>query len=125
MRWGLPNLCLQKKKTAVSYFNLGATQYMLKDYASATEAHKWELNIRQKVLGEDHENTADSYHEQGVTQDVLRDYTSATESQKRALNIRQKVLGEDYEKTTLSYFNLGATQLGEIRQKASSEDHEA
>ena len=71
MCWGLPNLCLQKKNTAVSYFNLGATQNMLKDYA----------------FGEDHENTADSYHELGLTQDVLRDYTSATKSQKLTATI--------------------------------------
>ena len=71
MCWGLPNLCLQKKKTAVSYFNLGATQNMFKDYA----------------LGEDHENTADSYHELGLTHDVLRDYTSATKPQKLTATI--------------------------------------
>ena len=84
---------------------------MLKNYASATESHKRALNIRQKVLGEDHENTADSYHELGVAQYMLGDYTSATESHKQALSIRQKVLGEDHEKTADSYFNLGVTNI--------------
>ena len=94
------------------------------------------LNIRQKVLGEDHENAAESYFNLGVTQYMLRDYTSFTELHKRALNIRQKVLGEDHEKTA---DNLGITQIKlahrtsgsdshkrveEIRQKASGDDRE-
>ena len=83
------------ENAAESYFNLGITQYMLRDYTSATESHKWALNIRQKVLGEDHEKTADNL---GITQIKLGDRTSASDSHKR---------------------------LGEIRQKASSEDHEA
>ena len=53
---------------------------MLRDYTLATESLKRALNIRQKVLGEDHERTADSYHALGVTQYMLRDYTSAIES---------------------------------------------
>ena len=52
------------------------------------------LNIRQKVLGEDHEDAAESYFNLGVTQYMLRDHTSATESFKRAFNNKQKVLGE-------------------------------
>ena len=61
---------------------------MLEDYTSATESHKRALNIRQKVLGEDHKKTADSYFNLGATQYILSDYTSATESNKRVLNIR-------------------------------------
>ena len=65
---------------------------MLEDYTSATESHKRALkralNIRQKVLGEDHENATESYFNLGLTQYILSDYTSATESNKRVLNIR-------------------------------------
>ena len=76
---------------------------MFGDYTSATESHKRALNIRQKVLGQDHENIADGYFNLGVAQYMLKDYASATESHKRALNIRQKVLGEDHENTADSY----------------------
>ena len=69
------------KKIDVSYYNLGATQYVLSDYTSATESLKRTLIIRQKVFGKDHESTASSYPNLGVTQYMLRDYTSATESQ--------------------------------------------
>ena len=76
------------EKTADSSHELGLTQYMLKDYTSATESHKRALNIRQEVLVEDHEKTADSYFNLGATQYILSDHTSATESNKRVLNIR-------------------------------------
>ena len=79
---------------------------MLCDYTSATESNKRALNIRQKELGEDHENTAHSYFNLGITQYVLTDNNLATQSHKRALNIRQKALGEDHENTADSYFNL-------------------
>ena len=83
---------------------------MLRDYTSATESHKRALNIRQKVLGEDHDKTTVSYLNLGATQSMLGDYTLATESHKRALNIRQKVLGEDHKNTADSYHELGLTQ---------------
>ena len=43
------------------------TQYMLRDYTTATESHKRALTMRQKVLSEDHENTADKYHDVGMS----------------------------------------------------------
>ena len=82
------------ENAAESYFNLGRTQYMLGDYTSATESHKWALNIREKVLGEDHEKTADNL---GITQIKLGDHTSASDPHKRVREIRQKALGEDHE----------------------------
>ena len=88
---------------------------MIRDHTSATESHKRGLKIRQKILGEDHENTADSHHNFWCNQYMLNDYVLATESHKRALKIRQKVLGEDHEKTAESYHNWGATQTGLAR----------
>ena len=48
------------KKTASSYYKLGASQYMLYDYTSATESKKRALK-RQKVFGEDYESSSKSY----------------------------------------------------------------
>ena len=41
---------------------------MLRDYTSATSSLKRALDLRQKVLDEDHEKTADSNHELGIAQ---------------------------------------------------------
>ena len=100
------------KKTGVSYYNLRATQYVLRDYTSATESQNWALSIKEKVLGEDHKKTADCYRDLGIIQYLLTDYTSATESHKRALNmIRQKRLGEGHAKTSDSYISWGLPNI--------------
>ena len=57
------------------------------NHVEAFESEKRALNIRLKVLGEEHSQTADSYHSLGVTQHSLGDFVSALESNKRALNI--------------------------------------
>ena len=76
----------------------------------ALESEKRALNIRLKVLGEEHSQTVHSYHSLGVTQHSLGDFVSALESKKRALNIRLKVLGEEHSQTAHSYHSLGVTQ---------------
>ena len=62
---------------------------------SALESDKRALNIRLKVLGDEHSQTADSYHSLGVTQHSLGDFVSALQSAKCALDIRMKVHGEE------------------------------
>ena len=73
------------EKTADSYHELGVTQYMLRDYTSATDLLKRALKIREKVLVEDHEKTADSYLYLGATQYMLGDYILAAQSLKRTV----------------------------------------
>ena len=80
------------------------------NHVEALESEKRALNIRLKVLGEEHSQTAHSYHSLGVTQHSLGDFVSALESDKRALNIRLKVLGEEHSQTAHSYHELGLTQ---------------
>ena len=77
---------------------------------SALESDKRALNIRLKVLGEEHSQTAHSYHSLGVTQHSLGDFVSALESNKRALNIRLKVLSKEHLQTADSCHSLAATQ---------------
>ena len=63
---------------------------------SALESNKRALNIRLKVLVEEHSQAAASYHSLGVTQHLLGDFVSALESNKRALNISLEDLGEEH-----------------------------
>ena len=60
------------------------------------------LNIRLKVLGEQHSQTADSYRSLRVTQHSLGDFVSALQSAKLALDIRMKVHGEEDPRTVNS-----------------------
>ena len=95
--------------------NIGATssnnsERTKANHVEAFESEKRALNIRLKVLGEEHSQTAHSYHSLGATQHSLGDFVSALESNKRALNIRLKVLGEEHSETADSYHSLGVTQ---------------
>ncbi|XP_022777474.1 uncharacterized protein LOC111318876, partial [Stylophora pistillata] len=96
-----------EKKCKTSSKNIERTEV---NYAEALESEKRSLNIKLKVLGEDHLQTADSYHKVGVVQHSLGDFVSALESKKRALDIRLKALGEDHSQTADSYDSLGVTQ---------------
>ena len=69
---------------------------------SALESKKCALNIRLKVLVEEHSQTADSYDALGATQHSLGDFVSALESNKCALDIRMKVHGEEDPRTVNS-----------------------
>ncbi|XP_066018264.1 uncharacterized protein [Pocillopora verrucosa] len=80
------------------------------NHVEALESEKRALNIRLKVLGEQHSQTAHSYHSLGVTQHSLGDFVSALESKRRALDIRLNVLGQEHSQTADSYHSLGVTQ---------------
>ena len=80
------------------------------NHVEALESNKRALNIRLKVLGEEHSQAAASYHSLAATQHSLGDFVSALASAKRALNIRLKILGEEHSQTADSYHLLGVTQ---------------
>ena len=80
------------------------------NHVEALESEKRALDIRLKVLGEEHLQTASSYHSLAATQHSLGDFVSALESDKRALNIRLKVLGKEHLQTAHSSHELGLTQ---------------
>ncbi|CAB4013865.1 Nephrocystin-3 [Paramuricea clavata] len=96
--------------TALSYFNIGNTQYEMKDYKSALESHQHALQIRLKLFGEDHSDTALSYWSLGRMQHEMKDYKSALESSQHALQIRLKLFGEDHSDTARSYHSIGVAQ---------------
>ena len=84
--------------------------HSLGDFTSALQSAKRALQVRIKVLGEDHANTADSYDSLGVTQHSLGDFTSALQSHQRALDVWINVFGEDHASTADSYDSLRVTQ---------------
>ena len=95
---------------ADSYYNIGLTQYDMKDYDSALKSHQQELAIRLKVHGDEHTDTAWSYYRIGLTQRQMEDYDSALKSHQQALNIRLKLHGDEHIDTAGSYYRIGITQ---------------
>ena len=76
---------------------------------SALQSHQRALEIRVKVLGEEHPDTAKSYFNLGITQHASGDFLSALQSKQRALEIRVKFFGEEHPDTSRSYFNFNAS----------------
>ena len=77
----------------------------------ALQSHQRALDIRVKLLGEEHPDTAESYFNLGVTQHALGNLSSALQSKQRALDIRVKLFGEDHPHTAECYFSLGETRI--------------
>ena len=104
-----------RKNPKIVEKNISATssnnsEHTKANHVEALESEKSALDIRLKVLGEEHLQTASSYHSLAATQHSLGDFVSALESNKRALNIRLKVLGKEHLQTADSYHSLAANQ---------------
>ncbi|XP_078356427.1 uncharacterized protein LOC144641270 [Oculina patagonica] len=114
-----------KEALAQNYLDLGVIEHNRGNYSEALASYKLALDIRRKLVGEEHPQTADSYREVGVTQHLLGDYTSALESKKHALDIKWKLFGEEHPQTADSYRDLGVTQhsLGDYTSALESEKH--
>jgi CHAT domain-containing protein/Tfp pilus assembly protein PilF len=124
--------------TAASYNGLGLALQTLGDYEAARKSFERALQIRTKVLGEEHRETAASFGNLGNVVRVLADYPAARKDLEECLRIRRKVLGEEDADTAASYNDLGLVlgALGdhlnarkdleralEIRRKVLGEDH--
>ena len=77
------------------------------DNKKALEYHELSLNIRKKILGEEHPDTATSYNNIGSIYNNMGDNKKALEYYELSLNIRKKILGEEHPDTATSYNNIG------------------
>ena len=73
---------------------------------SALRSEQRALDIRFKLLREEHPDTARSYFNLAVTQHSLGNYSSALQSHQHALGIRLKVFGEEHPDIAQSLFFL-------------------
>jgi tetratricopeptide (TPR) repeat protein len=83
------------------------------DYDGARPYYEKDLEIRRKVLGEEHPDTIKSLNNLGALQQAIGDYNGARSYFEKALEICKKVLGEEHPTTSLILNNLGVV-LGAI-----------
>lgn len=99
---------------------------LLDDYAASLMAAGGDLNealhkatealeIRRRVLGEEHPDTATSWSNVGGAYGALGRYGKALEYSQRALEIRCRVLGEEHPATATSWSNVGRA-YADLRQ---------
>ena len=65
------------------------------------------LDIRRRVLSEEHPDIASSYNNVGISYEKMGDLERGLQYQEKALHIRRRVLGEEHPNTAASYGNVG------------------
>ena len=131
---------LNEEEMAKSYSKHASINYSMQKYFEAQKFEQRALEIKKRVLGDEHQSTADSHHSLGRIQEALGDFPSALQSTKRALDIRLKRYGEENSSTADSYHLLGLTQRAQgdfpsalysthraldIRRKLFGEEHQS
>ena len=75
----------------------------------AVQVHEACLEIRKRVLGEEHPDTLQSMNNLAVTYDRLGRSNEAVQVHEACLEITKRVLGEEHPETLRSMNNLWAT----------------
>lgn len=92
---------------AALYNNMGYGYKESGKYNEALKHHRYALEIRKKILGEEHITTAESLDDIGSVFWNQSNYDEALMNYSKALEIREKTLGENHTETASSYHNVG------------------
>lgn len=87
--------------------NLGLLYEAQKDYAQAKSCHKRALDIRQALLGDDHQDTASSWGHYGLACGRLGDFTCGVACCKKELSILRGLMGKDHIRTASALYRMG------------------
>ncbi len=87
---------------------LAGSEYAKGRYKTAEAGARESLNIREKLLGQDHPDYATSLNNLGMLYHDMGDYARAEPLYRRAMDIRKKALGEDQPDYAASLNNLGS-----------------
>ena len=109
------------KKQADFISDIAYLMYYVAEYKKAEELYKKALEIRERILGEEHPDTATSYNNLGVVYARQGEYKKAEELYKKALEIRERILGEEHPDTATSYNNLGVVYARQGEYKKAEE----
>ncbi len=75
-------------------------------YPEAEPLYQRALELRQRLLGEDHRDVANSYNNLAALYLSLKRYTEAEPLYQKALSLNQRLLGEEHPDIATSYNNL-------------------
>jgi tetratricopeptide (TPR) repeat protein len=95
-----------QKKIAWLYSEAGEGFNCGGQYNEAVELYKKALDIRERVLGKDHQDTATTYNNIASVYDNQGKYEQALELCKKALDIRERGLGKNHPGTAATYNNI-------------------
>jgi tetratricopeptide (TPR) repeat protein len=107
-------------------------------FAEAEQLHRQALDIKRRVLGEEHPATLDSVNNLAIVVTMQGQFAEAEQLHRQALAIRQRILGKEHPRTLDSASNLAVvlerqrkyaeaeslnTQVLEVRRRVLGEDH--
>ncbi|GIM14974.1 hypothetical protein Vretimale_17771 [Volvox reticuliferus] len=89
-------------------------------YREAEEAYQKVLQIRRKLLGEEHPAVADTYISAGITAGLQKRHMEEEHFYRKALAIRRRSLGPDHPEAAQAINNIG-TALSSQGKYAAAE----
>ncbi len=103
---------------ADAYNDIGMVYHDQGEYNKAFEYYSKALEIRERVLGNDHPSTAVSYNNIGAVYNNQGNYSQALKCHFKALEINQIIFGIDHPWTATYYENIGMVyeNLGDYRK---------
>ncbi|KAK5290627.1 hypothetical protein LTR99_011028 [Exophiala xenobiotica] len=104
-------------------FNIAESYALLGRYREAEEMHRQALDLREKVLGEEHLDTLDSMNNLAIVLQQQGKYKEAEEIHRQALDLREKVLGEEHLDTLDSMNNLAIVLQEQGKYKEAEQMH--
>ena len=87
-------------------FNIAGSYALLGKYREAELMYRQTLDLREKVLGEEHPSTLDSMNNLAAVLQQQGKYEEAEQMHRQTLDLREKVLGEEHPDTLASMNNL-------------------
>src|SRR5207248_684820 len=94
--------------TATSYDNLAGNLVRQGKYAAAQPLLEKALDIRRRLLTDDHPLTANSYNNVAANLNAQGQYAAAQPLVEKALEIDRHLLSDDHPRTANSYNNLAS-----------------
>jgi tetratricopeptide (TPR) repeat protein len=96
------------EKQADCAINAGWYLHQMGEYASAEEFLRLSLDVREKMLGQEHPDTLTSVSQLGSVLESQGKYDAAEVLHRRALEGYEKVLGREHPHTLIGVSNLGS-----------------
>jgi tetratricopeptide (TPR) repeat protein len=111
----------KEDETGAEFSNtLGFHLDSIGDFQAARPYYEKALEIRKKVLGEEHPDTAHSLNNMGALLDSMGELPAARPYYEKALEINKKVLGEEHPDTAQSLNNMAMLCFDEDKIKEAA-----
>ena len=104
--------------------NIGALAYGEAEFAEAQRYWRRALELRERALGERHQDVGGSLNNLGVVAHALRDFDKAQGYHERALTIWTEAYGDTHPQTSYSLNHLGRAAREQGRYPEARELHE-